>query len=141
MQRGLLDDLFGSPAGGRHRRVRSRGFSLGDLAPPTSLMSMFTPQSPNSGNALMADAPSTPPTDSQAHAEPATPTTHTRRLGSPFHGIAPRPQKVRGSSRHLATASLGHHDAGAFSSIGETLRRGETLDQANVGDNNGNSLS
>lgn len=130
MQQSLLDNLFRTPPEGRHRRVRSRGFSLGDVAPPNSVALMFTPPSSDNGNTPMADAPRTPSTSSQVQAEPVTPLTHVRRLGSPFHGIAPRPQRARGPSRHIATASLDHHDVSAFHSIGETLHQDEMRDQA-----------
>ena len=141
MQQSLLDNLFGSPPEGRHRRVRSRGFSLGDVAPANSLMTMFTPPGSDDGNPTMADAPPTPISDSQVQAEPVTPTPQIRRLGSPFSNIAPRPQRIRGSSRHMATASLGHYDAGAFSSIGETLHQSEVLDQARANTKNGTRQS
>lgn len=141
MQQSLIDNLFRSPPEGRHRRVRSRGFSLGDIAPANSLAPLFTPPSSDNGNTAMADTPPTLANFSHAQAEPVTPTMHTRRLGSPFHGIAPRPQRARGPSRHMASASLDHHDVSAFSSIGETLRQGELLDQPSVGHGSGSTSS
>ena len=129
MQQSLLDNLFGSPSGGRHRRVRSRGFSLGDVDPGNPLASIFTPPGSENGKASLTDAISTPANSTHRHDEPVTPTPHIRRLGSPFNGIAPRPQRTRGSGRHMAAASLGQYDLGAFSSIGETLQQGEVFDR------------
>ena len=139
MQQSLLDNIFGSPPESRHRRVRSRGFSLGDVAPGNPLTTMFTPPGSDNGNSAMADASPTPVGNSRAQAEPVTPTTQIRRLGSPFNGIAPRPQGLRGPGRHMASVSLGHYDAGAFSSIGETLRQSEMLDQAHSRTDHGTS--
>ena len=115
MQQSLLDNLFGSPAEGRHRRVRSRGFSLGDVTTPNPLESLFTPPQSLDGIAGVPDA--TPPCLSSGPAEPQTPIRTIQRLGSPFHLVPTTPS--RGSSRHLATMSLGGHEP--FTSIGETL--------------------
>ena len=115
MQPGLLDNLFGNPVEGRHRRVRSRGFSLGDVSTPNPLEGLFTPPHSRDGVAGVADAAPTSPTPFPA--EPQTPIRAIRRLGSPFHLVPATPS--RGSSRHLATMSLGGHEP--FTSIGETL--------------------
>ena len=117
MQESLLNNLFGSPPEGRHRRVRSRGFSLGDVHTTNPLEALFMPPSPtpNTATETGLDIPSS---DGPA---PSTPTAQIRRLGSPFQGISPRPTRLRGPSRHMATTSLGSYDASAFSSIGETL--------------------
>ena len=112
IQQELLDNLFGNPSEGRHRRVRSRGFSLGSANASNPLESLFTPpstyeQKMTSDNAI--------PQSSSSLEVPRTPSqTH---LGSPFHGISPR--RPRTPSRHVATASLGNYEP--FSSIGETL--------------------
>ena len=137
MQQSLLENLFGSPSGGRHRRVRSRGFSLGDVDPGNPLASIFTPPSSENGNSSLPDASSTPASSALGQDEPVTPTPQIRRLGSPFNGIAPRPQRTRGPSRHMAAASLGQYDVGAFSSIGETLQQSEMLDRAMNGADKG----
>lgn len=116
----LLDDLFGSPPEGRHRRVRSRGFSLGDVATPNALESLFTPPTVND---------QTMTTETSSHSsgstnlEPLTTPSHVRRLGSPFHGISPRPPRT--PSRHMATTSLGSYEPLPFASIGETLGQAE----------------
>ncbi|CAF9926074.1 MAG: hypothetical protein ALECFALPRED_003352 [Alectoria fallacina] len=115
MQQSLLDNLFGSPAEGRHRRVRSRGFSLGDVNTLNPLESLFTPPHSRDGMADASDG--TPEGPSPGPAEPRTPIRTIRRLGSPFHLVPATPS--RGPSRHLATMSLGGHQR--FTSIGETL--------------------
>ena len=115
MQQSLLDSLLDSPAEGRHRRVRSRGFSLGDVNSPNPLESLFTPPQSRDGMASGPDATAMNPITSSA--APQTPTRTIRRLGSPFHLVPVTPS--RGSSRHLATMSLGGHEP--FTSIGETL--------------------
>ena len=115
MQQSLLDNLFGSPAEGRHRRVRSRGFSLGDVNAPNPLESLFTPPHPRDGMPVVSDATTT--NTNPIPDEPRTPIRTIRRLGSPFHLVPATPS--RGPSRHLATMSLGGHEP--FTSIGETL--------------------
>ncbi len=115
MQPGVLDNLLENPVEGRHRRVRSRGFSLGDVNTPNPLESLFTPPHPRDGmTGVTTDAPTSP---IPSPAEPQTPIQTIRRLGSPFHLVPTTPS--RGSSRHLATMSLGGHEP--FTSIGETL--------------------
>lgn len=120
MQQSLLDNLFGSPAEGRHRRVRSRGFSLGDVSTPNPLESLFTPPHSQDGMAGIPDV--TPSNLSSSPAEPRTPVPAIRRLGSPLHLVPPSPS--RGSSRHLTTTSLGGHEH--FTSIGEMLGQANT---------------
>ena len=115
MQQSLLDNLLESPAEGRHRRVRSRGFSLGDVNTPNALQSLFTPPHSRDGIAGGPDATTKSPISNAA--EPRTPIRTIRRLGSPFHLVPTTPS--RGSSRHLATMSLGGHEP--FTSISETL--------------------
>ena len=117
MQQSLLDSLLERPAEGRHRRVRSRGFSLGDVNTLSPLQSLFTPPHSQDGTANIPDAiPASQMSDPTA---PQTPIRTIRRLGSPFHLVPGTPS--RGSSRHLATMSLGGHEP--FTSIGETLGR------------------
>lgn len=115
MQQNLLDNLFGSPAESRHRCVRSRGFSLGDVNMPNPLESLFTPPDSRDGISGVPDA--TSPNQGSGPTEPRTPIRTIRRLGSPFH-LAPSTPS-RGGFRHLATMSLGGHEP--FTSIGETL--------------------
>lgn len=118
MQQSLLDNLFGSPVETRHRRVRSRGFSLGDVNTPNPLESLFTPPHSRDGMAGVSGASLTG--SSSDPSEPQTPIQTIRRLGSPFHLVPATPS--RGSSRHLATMSLGGHEP--FTSIDETLGQG-----------------
>ena len=115
MQAGLLDNLLESPVEGRHRRVRSRGFSLGDVNTPNPLESLFTPPHSQDGAISVADA--APTSTHSIPAEAPNPVQTIRRLGSPFHLVSMTPS--RGSSRHLATMSLGGHEP--FTSIDETL--------------------
>ncbi|KAI9824884.1 MAG: hypothetical protein M1832_001489 [Thelocarpon impressellum] len=83
MQRNLFEELFGAPADSSHRRVRSRGFSLGDISEGSRLSSLVTPptiydqmDSSEFANASAFDA-------DQATAPPEAERT---RLGSPFGG-------------------------------------------------------
>ena len=128
MQQSLLDNVFGSPAGARHRRVRSRGFSLGDVNTPNPLEALFTPPDQGDQFTIGTDQPFT----SSDGPDALTPTHQIRRLGSPFHGISPRPTRNRGPSRHMATTSLGAYDINAFSSIGETLGQANPMDSSNL---------
>ena len=115
VQQELLDNLFGAAPEGRHRRVRSRGFSLGDVATTNPLEDLFTPPVGHE-SASRTDSQTTHPDNLNL---PSTP-TQIRRLGSPFHGISPRPPRT--PSRHMATTSHGNYEP--FSSIGETLGQG-----------------
>lgn len=117
VQQSLLDNLLERPAEARHRRVRSRGFSLGDVNTPNPLEGLFTPPHSQDGAAGVPDA--TPLSLTSDPTAPRTPIRTIRRLGSPFHLVPGTPS--RGSSRHLATMSLGGHEP--FTSIGETLGR------------------
>ncbi|KAF2203069.1 hypothetical protein GQ43DRAFT_288780 [Delitschia confertaspora ATCC 74209] len=85
----LINQLFGAPAEISHRRVRSRGFSLGDVEDGArQLSSMFSPPASSSSTsqtsfehlsaAWHGDQDETPP--GMAHGQP------TIRLGSPFGG-------------------------------------------------------
>ena len=101
--RAELDDIFGpEPSGSSssRRRVRTRGFSLGDAL----IHGGF-------GNARSV-SDSTVPTESQGQGagtedssrmQEAARQDSLRQLGSPFAGIRSRPSRTR---RHLATASL-----------------------------------
>lgn len=113
MQQELLDNLFGSAAESRHRRVRSRGFSLGDVHTSNRLETLFIP--PHSSGQTPTPETTSSPTDNNS-----TTPTQTQRLGSPFHAVSPRPSR----SRHVTRASLGAYEP--FSSIGETL--GQSMD-------------
>ena len=105
----VLESLFGGPVEGRHRRVRSRGFSLGDV---------FTP--PNSEEQMEDTEEATTPAPNNTVDLPAT-AEGPRRLGSPFSGNCPR--ITRGASRHMASASLSAYNSNTFSSIDEDMKR------------------
>ncbi|KAF2807868.1 uncharacterized protein BDZ99DRAFT_67723 [Mytilinidion resinicola] len=80
VNKALIQDLFGAPAESSHRRVRSRGFSLGDMGEGARrLSSMFTP--PSELHQMTTQAMDEPvPTPESVPPHP------TIRLGSPFGG-------------------------------------------------------
>ena len=117
MQQELLESLFSTAPEGRHRRVRSRGFSLGDVTTPNPLGSLFVP--PNGND---QDFSTTHGAIGTNNLEPPTTPSQIRRLGSPFHGISRSP---RTPSRHMATTSLDSYEP--FSSIAETLGQSNNI--------------
>ena len=121
MRKNLLEDLFGAPTESRHRRVRSRGFSLGDVnANGGRLESMFTP--PISSDQIPSSELSMLSTDTTGpdSAQPTFAAQTIRRLGSPFSGVGPRPVSRR-THRHMASASLSAYDPSTFASIDQQL--------------------
>ncbi|KAF2640326.1 hypothetical protein P280DRAFT_401747 [Massarina eburnea CBS 473.64] len=83
----FVDQVFGAPAQSSHRRVRSRGFSLGDMVDGARRLPLSTSGPPefnpfaNHGPPAMASPPQTsPPAVAQVHGRA------TVRLGSPFVG-------------------------------------------------------
>ena len=114
MRKELLEDLFGGPSQNTLRRVRNRGFTVGDVTIHDRLTALFSP--PNS---------SADPEPADASAMEISETTQPsqaeaiRRLGSPFAGINSRPPRNRG--RHIASASLSSYDPSAFASIEQRL--------------------
>lgn len=80
----ILQELFGAPAEISNRRVRTRGFSLGDMGRGArNLATLFTPPSSfdqSSGSPMVVEQPDQPMTGPPASVDPA------RRLGSPFCG-------------------------------------------------------
>lgn len=80
----ILQELFGVPAETSHRRVRTRGFSLGDMGGGARhLSTLFTPPSSfdqSSGSPMAVEQMDQSTLTPQASADPA------RRLGSPFCG-------------------------------------------------------
>ena len=121
IRRELLDNLFGGPAEGRHRRVRSRGFSVGDLNNEARLDNLITP--PPADEPMRAPDEAGPSTTRSDAAQPTPAADPISRLGSPFAGIGRRP--VRGSSRHMASASLSAYDPSTFASIEQRLNQGD----------------
>lgn len=118
----LLDNLFGGPVEGRHRRVRSRGFSVGDLTNEARLDNHFKPPSADESMSALDEAG--PSTRSYAFSQSTPAADPISRLGSPFAGIGRRP--VRGSSRHMASASLSAYDPSTFASIEQRLNQGDS---------------
>ena len=121
----IMEHLFGGQAessNGRHRRVRSRGFSLGDA----SLRRIFTPpdEEPPLPRIATANVATATSSGSDQHILQAiTDTGVPPRLGSPFPGVAPRPSHYRPASRHGASASMSAAFSGGdvFRSIDQTL--------------------
>lgn len=128
MRRELLENLFSGPAEGRHRRVRSRGFSLGDVNNEARLANLFTPPSANE-SIRVPDQSTIPASQTWDRPNVQTPRNdhhnlptgdQAGRLGSPFSGIARRTS--RGTpSRHTASASLSAYDPNAYTSIEQRL--------------------
>ncbi|KAL9615236.1 MAG: hypothetical protein Q9167_000330 [Letrouitia subvulpina] len=123
MGKSLIEELFG-PAGNRHRRVRSRGFSLGDVnSSGGRLESLFNP--PAEADPL--DRTEVGPQDPDAEKLSPPPESELiRRLGSPFSSDIPEP--YRRPSRHMASASLSAFDYSSFASIDQRLRQ-DDLDE------------
>ncbi|KAG8532633.1 uncharacterized protein KY384_002510 [Bacidia gigantensis] len=126
LQRSFVDPGR-TPTGDRHRRVRSRGFSLGDLHEHHPLQSLFLPENLRIASSATLNIPDLTESTDSADLSPINP---IRQLDSPFHGISPRP--ARRAPRHLAAFSLGAYDHGMFSSISETL--GQTASSLNPDD-------
>lgn len=86
VRQNLLQELFGAPAESSHRRVRSRGFSLGDMGEGARRLStMFTP--PSAVESMGSPDMSTAPNSSEMHiSSPLAQGQATIRLGSPFGG-------------------------------------------------------
>lgn len=94
----FLQDLFGAPAATSHRRIRSRGFSLGDMS-AQRLTSIFTPPEESEEQAPVEqpqqlEPVTAAPVDTSLLMAPPVP-QHIRRLGSPFGG--------RSSNTHFNT--------------------------------------
>ncbi len=76
-----MDDLLGAYVEGSQRRVRSRGFSLGDISAVTRLSDMFTPPP---GDDQMSSSQFIDTTSFEGNQAPPAAPEQTRRLGSPF---------------------------------------------------------
>ncbi|KAL8941687.1 MAG: hypothetical protein Q9216_002100 [Gyalolechia sp. 2 TL-2023] len=122
-KRGLVDQLLGGHTEGRHRRVRSRGFSLGDVRGDDRLESLFQQQSPEQ------ETPQLPLESSQMDSlEPPQSGESVRRLGSPFAISGSGSMPTRRPSRHLASSSLSAFDASNFASIDQRIRQTDLPD-------------
>ena len=121
MPRTLMEELFG-PTGNRHRRVRSRGFSLGDVnSSGGRLQSLFNPpaeeeQVPIPGSEVSESVGVQPLVESEL----------VRRLGSPFAGSSTGPSSR--PSRHVASASLSAYASNHFGSIDQRIRQDDLDD-------------
>jgi hypothetical protein len=81
----ILDEqLFGGPPENRHRRVRIRGFSLGDAASRNRIPELFRAQSGAAANLLTPDMNPTHPPREVAPLLPSAEFSQPR-LGSPFN--------------------------------------------------------
>ncbi|KAI4192509.1 MAG: hypothetical protein LQ346_004281 [Caloplaca aetnensis] len=117
----LIEQLLSGQTEGRHRRVRSRGFSLGDVNGTDRLETLF--QAPDAEQQMnleqqIARAPS--PTSNTL--QPPDSGDSIRRLGSPFSISGGRSMPTRRPSRHLASASLSAFDPSNFASIDSRIR-------------------
>ena len=112
----LLENLFGGQTEGRHRRVRSRGFSFGDFNPTERLTNLFTAPSPN--HQMSTPEPSELSMAQPGNLAPPPPAETIRRLGSPFSGLGGR------SPQHMRGASLQMYDSTSFASIDQRLSQG-----------------
>ena len=84
VRRNFIEELFGAPAAGSHRRVRSRGFSLGDMGEGARRLStLFTPPGSEEMSSVAEHPSATLPSDPPGLMPPPV-HDRVRRLGSPF---------------------------------------------------------
>ncbi|OCL08306.1 hypothetical protein AOQ84DRAFT_43861 [Glonium stellatum] len=114
MRQNLLQELFGAPAESSHRRVRSRGFSLGDMGEGARrLSSLFTPPTVFDQMTSPEMNAATLPSEMNTLYPPAQ---STIRLGSPFGG--------RSSNVHFSNTfprNFTPHGFGAMASFEDRL--------------------
>ncbi|KAI9876922.1 MAG: hypothetical protein M1830_005277 [Pleopsidium flavum] len=120
LDRDLLEDMFGAPAESSHRRVRSRGFSLGDVNEGGRLSSMFTP--PTMYDQMNSSEFAETATFGSNLVPPAAPAI-SRRLGSPFTCNEPFGHTIVGSTRH------GHSSSNTFPRSSHTFDFASSIDQ------------
>ena len=116
IRKSFLEELFGESSQNPHRRVRTRGFTVGDTTVHDRLASLFTPDQPASS----AETADTEMAEGGTHVRPSE-AESIRRLGSPFAGISGRPTRIRG--RHMPSASLSSYDPNSFASIEQLLHQ------------------
>ncbi|KAL9637656.1 MAG: hypothetical protein Q9204_001789 [Flavoplaca sp. TL-2023a] len=119
----VFEGLFGGPPEGRHRRVRSRGFSLGDAIRPNSYETPIDPSTGKEDVSQKASAAST--SDNLRVPDTGEPIP---RLGSPFSTSGGGSMPSRRPSRHIASASLSSCDPasfGNFASIDQRIRQSD----------------
>ena len=119
LRRSILEEIFGDENASSSRRVRSRGFSLGDVTIHDRLTALYS--SPDGEDSFTNTGPQDASRMDNGFSALGTqsPEDHMRRLGSPFSGISSRPSRARG--RHLPTASLSSYDPNAYTSIDQRL--------------------
>ncbi|KAL8836224.1 MAG: hypothetical protein Q9170_003001 [Blastenia crenularia] len=117
-KRNLIDELFGGHTEGSHRRVRSRGFSLGDISGNGHLEASFQGPNPEQQAPQLLSEPSETSTLQLPNSGQSI-----RRLGSPFSTSGGGSMPTRRPSRHLASASLSAFDPGNFASIDQRIRQ------------------
>ncbi|MCJ1393975.1 hypothetical protein MMC18_006852 [Xylographa bjoerkii] len=117
LRRSMLEEIFRDQSASSSRRVRSRGFTVGDVTIHDRLTALFA--SPADGVSTGNTDPTEATTREAAMLTPPAQAESIRRLGSPFGGINTRPSRLR--SRHVASASLSSYDPNAFSSIDQRL--------------------
>ncbi|KAL8874247.1 MAG: hypothetical protein Q9174_000403 [Haloplaca sp. 1 TL-2023] len=119
-RKNLIQNLFGEPSEARHRRVRSRGFSLGDVKDNARFEALFQQQTPGPG-----DSQGVSETSSTNSLQPPGAGGSVKRLGSPFSASGSGSMPNRRPSRHLASASLSAYDPGNFASIDQRIRQSD----------------
>lgn len=123
----FIDQLFSGHTEGRHRRVRSRGFSLGDVNGTDRLETLFQQANTDQQMNVEQQTPQGPSATSST-LQPRDSGESIRRLGSPFSISGGRSMPTRRPSRHLASASLSAFDPSNFASIDQRIR-GTDLDE------------
>ena len=116
----FIQNLFGEPSETRHRRVRSRGFSLGDVKDNARIEALFQQQTPGPD-----DSQDVSETSSTGTLQPPGTGESVKRLGSPFSASGAGSMPTRRPSRHLASASLSAYDPGNFASIDQRIRQND----------------
>ncbi|KAL8851032.1 MAG: hypothetical protein Q9221_004022 [Calogaya cf. arnoldii] len=122
-KKNIFEELFGGHPESRHRRVRSRGFSLGDAMRPERPGAALD-QLLSSDNASRVSSGASGSGNLQAPdgGEPVP------RLGSPFSISGGGSMPTRRPSRHIASASLSSFDPGNFgnfASIDQRIRQSD----------------
>ncbi|KAL8860425.1 MAG: hypothetical protein Q9178_003084 [Gyalolechia marmorata] len=115
---------LGGQTEGRHRRVRSRGFSLGDAFFPKRAEASFSHfNEKDMAPQVLSDALDSSSLQVSNAREPVP------RLGSPFSISGGGSMPTRRPSRHIASASLSSYDPsnffGNFASIDQRIRQSD----------------
>ena len=125
---GILDKkLFGTPLGGSRRRVRTRGFSLGDEALHQGLPGLFSQPPPDSdlANRLGLPTNESQPQESSSAAPSLLPAPElVPRLGSPFTEVGPS----QTFPRRLFADSKATIKRGAYATVHQTRHSIDSYD-------------